>query len=122
MPGLDLGHIPRFRIGVQVRCLDKLPRRYTQIACTLEVALKLLLADSDVKLGHLCIPEESSNRDPKTHTHSLVKMNVALTVHRPPTSKSTMSLVDEVLLPARDPLSTFVSISGPIRTSHSCGH
>src|SRR6266487_3215794 len=91
MPGVDLGQIPQFHLFVKVRCFDKLPRADTQVASTLEVALKFLLADSDVKLCHFCIPKETSDRDPPTHTRSLVKMNVAVAPQHCPTSKSTMS-------------------------------
>src|SRR5215472_12340436 len=92
MPGVDLCQIPRFRLFVKVRCVDKLPGADTQIASTLEVALKFLLADFDVKFCHFCIPKETSNRDPPAHTYSLVKLNAAIAPQRCPTSKSTMSL------------------------------
>src|SRR5687768_3988423 len=64
MPGLDLCQVARFGLLIQARRFDKALSCLAQIASAMQIPLKFLLANLDVKLGDFGITKKPLNRHP----------------------------------------------------------
>src|SRR5262245_32937962 len=64
VPGVDFRQVARFGLLVQARRFDEAAGAFTEHTGALQIALKLLLTDFDVKLGHFRVAKEALNRSP----------------------------------------------------------
>src|ERR671924_1524605 len=64
IPGVDFRQIACFALLVQARRFDEASCAFTERASAVQIALKLLLTDLHIKLGHFGVSEEALNRFP----------------------------------------------------------